>query len=481
MGGTVAEPKKLKWNEHPTEDDIKYRGKLSYRHFKIIGWALFVLRMLQPLLKLGISFDPTLAESFGAFLNIVDFIAPLSVVFLLMASFAQLLIEENYAKQMLIYGGAALGIALLFELLYHRYLVGVVDAFVGDRFMSLDICNWIFSMANPMGFVAFNIFLDLFLTTCVVFFLNYTPQKYFQGDKLKFFRALVAIPIIYEFVSMALKVMANSGDFALPITIFPFLTAKPPMMFFVFLVFVIYMKTRESRFCKAGRTHEEYVAYLDTNRSRFDFAKFTAIVCLIAGIIDFGIILFAIISEATAGPVSFSALTPEDKDLYILHLTYKYNNAGFGGAADLIIFAPIMLLFDYTRTYENKTIEMVIPLGAFIVIAFIYLEGILFGIGGIAPMVNSAIEPLVAELEPFLNDPAIQKSIEDGTFDYESFLFALMVGGDATNLEVNPSGTSSAAALTETTSAASATEGTSSSEDTPTEGASSEVKLAPAA
>lgn len=28
---------RVKWNQHAIEDDIKYRGPLSYRHFKIIG------------------------------------------------------------------------------------------------------------------------------------------------------------------------------------------------------------------------------------------------------------------------------------------------------------------------------------------------------------------------------------------------------------------------------------------------------------
>ena len=478
----MAEAKRLKWNEHPIEDDIKYRGKLSYRHFKIIGWALFVLKMLTPLLKLAITFAPNMADAITLPLNIIDFVAPLSVFFLLMASFAQLLTKGNYAKQMLINGGSALGIALLFELLYHRYMVGAVDAFVGDRLVSLDICNWVFSMANPMGFATFNIFLDLFLTTCVVFFLNYTPQKYFQGDKLKFFRAMVALPIIYEFVSIALKVMANSGDFALPISIFPFLTAKPPMMFFVFLAVVIYMKTREGRFCKAGRTHEEYVAYLNTNRSRFDFAKFTAIMCLIAGLIDGGIALFAIISDFNSNAALLETMTPEAKDIFLTNIFYKYLNAGFGGAADLVTFAPVMLLFDYTRTYENTTVEMAIPLGAIVVLVFIYLEAFLFGIGAAATFVKGAIAPVIEQIEPILDDPEIMKQIEDGTLDVEALLAGLMGEEGMALLEGDTSGAaSSAAATTETTSSAESSTETTSSAPAPTEEASSEVELAQAA
>ena len=49
FGGTMAEKApKLKWNQHAEGDDVSYLGPLSYRHFKIIGWLLLVIKLLLP-------------------------------------------------------------------------------------------------------------------------------------------------------------------------------------------------------------------------------------------------------------------------------------------------------------------------------------------------------------------------------------------------------------------------------------------------
>ena len=46
-------------------------------------------------------------------LSIMEFIAPLSVFFLLMASLSQLLVAKNYKQQMISNGGAALAIIVV--------------------------------------------------------------------------------------------------------------------------------------------------------------------------------------------------------------------------------------------------------------------------------------------------------------------------------------------------------------------------------
>ncbi len=47
---------------------------------------------------------------------------------------------------------------------------------------------------------------------------------------------------------------------------------------------------------------------------------------------------------------------------------------GIGGSSALVLAAPIMLLFSYTRTHKNTRIEMFIPILAIIVLIFVYLE-----------------------------------------------------------------------------------------------------------
>ncbi|MGX8685909.1 MAG: hypothetical protein ACSW73_03695, partial [Spirochaetales bacterium] len=48
---------------------------------------------------------------------------------------------------------------------------------------------------------------------------------------------------------------------------------------------------------------------------------------------------------------------------------------GVGGASQLIFFAPIMLLFSYTRKHDNKIIDTLIPVLAIVLILIVYLQG----------------------------------------------------------------------------------------------------------
>jgi hypothetical protein len=311
---------------------------------------------------------------------------------------SQLISKGDYTKQMLINGGAALGVISVYELIYHRYIVGTVNAFVGNRQATLAMINEVFSAANPAGFIAFNVFLDLFLCTTVMFFLNYRPKRFFVGDRLKWFRCLTVLPVLYELACLWVKLLANSGDFFMPLTVFPFLTAKPPMMFFVFCAMVVYQTTREARFCKNGRTHEEYVAFIGTSEDCWQFARFSAIVCAIAGILDLIIVLVAFFGDISTHAELVTSLADDQFDLYATEVISKYMNAGFGGAADLLFFAPIMLLFNYRKTYRNTTFELAIPLVSLALLLVAYLEAGLMGAEMLAFMLNTEIMPQVGEL-----------------------------------------------------------------------------------
>jgi hypothetical protein len=406
MSGNVA---KVAWNQHPLKDDIAYRGPLSYRHFKVIGWLLFVTSMLIPALKLAASMDSGLEQMLVVPLGIMESVAPLSVTFLLVADFSRLLVEKDYQKQMLINGGAALGLIVVTEALYHRYVVGSVDAFVQNRSETLGMCDAVFSSLNPSGFIAFNVFVDLFLCTCVMFFLNYEPTKYLTGENRKWFRSLVILPVVFELGCLWLKLAASSGSFHVPISVFPFLTTKPPMMFFAFCALIFYEARHEEHFCAGGRTHEEYVAYLGTNRNSWQFAKVATVVFLVAGLIDTIAVASTLQGDWDANIRYVRTLSKADQLQWYYSLVDKYVNAGFGGAADLVFFAPLMLLFNYMKTYKNTAVELAIPVVAITVLLILYLEGALFAIGEIGRFTR---EEVIGTAEQQLK-PTITQFIQD--------------------------------------------------------------------
>lgn len=57
-----AEKRRRKLHETELQNDIKYRGPLSYQHFQIFGWLCIVLSVVVIMLKLGGKADEGLAR-----------------------------------------------------------------------------------------------------------------------------------------------------------------------------------------------------------------------------------------------------------------------------------------------------------------------------------------------------------------------------------------------------------------------------------
>ena len=197
--------------------------------------------------------------------------------------------------------------------------------------------------------------------------MNYRPKRLFTGRLLGVFRAFAVLPIAYEIASILLKTLAVEGKVALPLIVFPFLTVKPPMTFLVFVVLALFIKNRERIFRKNGKTHEDYQAFLRTNRNSFQFSRFTAIILAAAGILDIVamFVVSAILSRHTAEGAEL------DMGFFLSHV----NALGLGDSVLLLLLSPLMLLFSYTRTHKNKTLDTFIPFAGIALIVLVYIEG----------------------------------------------------------------------------------------------------------
>ena len=149
------------------------------------------------------------------------------------------------------------------------------------------------------------------------------------------------------------------------------LTVKPPMTFVVFVLLATHMKTRELRFCRHGRTHEEYQAFLQTNRNSKQFSVYLAVVLAIAAVLDFIMMIIMIFLAAPNADALASAETEE-----VMRLAQVALDVGFGGSIMLIVVAPIMLLYSYSRIPKNKKISTLIPVAGIALIILIIIEGI---------------------------------------------------------------------------------------------------------
>jgi len=367
--------------EYTPENDIKYRGPLSYRMLKIVGWIALAFSQYLLLAKLQnsvLKIDEPIA--FGNTINgiIVDLALPL----LLFGNFALLLNGQNkFRTHFLINGGASLAFIIVYFIVYQRYVIGFASVFTDTRAGAITSVDKLFYLLNATyenfyGFVAFNIFIDMFLCTLGWFFIVYTPKKWFKGKKIYIFRSFVLIPLIYEIVCIVLKIrIASFPTELLPVASFPFLTTKPPLVFILFMALGIYIKIRERKFLKTGKTKEDYQAFLKTNKNSLDIMLFAIVAMLIIIVIDEFLLKDLIVPRIVA---SNRGIIPEEyASAYEFLIAPAVSACGIGDMKNMLLFTPLLLLYSYTRTHKHTIIDAGITVLGIAGIALIYLDGIM--------------------------------------------------------------------------------------------------------
>ena len=371
--------RRRKIDEYTLENDIKYRGPLSYRWLRILAWLFLIISQIGVLLALGSKLDSGLANKVGDLPDLMSGAKDIMMPLFLVATFATILNGSRTFKSMLIvYGGGAIIFYILFILFHERYVAGLIAwAMQIDRSAAVELIDGLLSMVKS-GYLAFNIFIDLFLVTLLTFFLVYKPKKIFVGKKLVWFRFFAIIPIAYEVASFTLKMLGALGTMTVSPYLFALLTTKPPMTFIVFLGIAIFIKVRGRIYKKRGKTPEQYSEFLKTKANSWQFSKYLALFMFIAGIIDLIIHIILL--------VGFAAIAigiEEDADTIAQVLTYvsaAMTKAGIGESYPLIVASPIILFFSYTRTHKNTRFDMFIPILAIIALIFVYLEAMMIAI-----------------------------------------------------------------------------------------------------
>ena len=367
---TMKATRRRKFYEHDASNDIRYRAPISYQGFQVLGWLCIVMGVVVVMMRLSIKVNPEMKERLDWIGRFLVYIPPLSLPFLLIANFSRILSnEEGYKKQLLRNGLATLGIFVAFNAFFYRYIVGSVQKICIQPEQAMPMLSDMVLLMTNNGFMAFNIFVDLFLCTLFMFFMNYHPTKFFTGGKLYLFRAFAILPIAYEVACIMLKAACADLRLQLPIWSFPLLTVKPPMTFFVFVVMATFIKTRQLRYCRHGRTNEEYEVFLQTNRNSMHFSIFLTVLLAVAAVADFAIMLLMMVKQA-------GSLEALDEIMTTAEAFYPVAIAvGFGKSWPLILVAPIMMLYSYNRRPKNPKFSMLIPVGAIALIVLVVSQG----------------------------------------------------------------------------------------------------------
>ncbi len=360
--------RKRRINEITPENDIRFRGPLSYRHLRILGWLAIAVLVACFFINLAVRYNPALQGHYGRTLMVLDTISSLAVPLFLLANFAVILNAQGGYKRLIIqYGAIVAVIFVAFLLIYFRYYMGLMEVWVGDE-AEIQAVSAEMTKSNVL---ACNLFLDLLLCTLLMYFLNGRPKRFFAGKKMIIFRLFALLPIIYEAVCIAVKLMSAQGKLEIPVWCYPLLTTKPPVTFLVFVVLALFLKLRERKFLRYGGTYEEYQAFLKTNVNSLQFSGFTAIVMVIAAILDFVILIVLLIGLNYDVIISEAANTNAVLEASLLAINGK---TGFGDAVGLIMLAPILPFFSYTKTHKNGLVDLAIPALGVVLTVLVGLE-----------------------------------------------------------------------------------------------------------
>lgn len=391
----MEKKKRTKMYEHTAENDLRYRGPLGPLSFQVLGWICIVISLVVTLIKIGSKFDPSVGEMFGGVSNTLGIVACCSLPFLLMASFAKILNAKNGYKSLLLSnGGAALGIIAATFLFGGRYFIGTLEQLVVQREEVLPMIDALFRTFVPSGYVAYNLFIDLFMCTLTMYFLNVRPKRVFTGKKVLILRFCVIIPIAYEAVSLWLKILSVQGKIVLPLWCCSLLTVKPPMMVLLFFAMAFVVKIRERRFCSHGRTPEEYQEFMQSNRNSFGLSVRLCILMVVFTMLD--LVLTSILSYIQADAMGAVTDAGNIEEEALIKAAGMALEVGFGQSLPMILVAPLMLLFSYNREPKNKMIGMLLPVAAIFIMILITFEAIRFGVGEMMASQKIDLEELEA-------------------------------------------------------------------------------------
>ena len=366
------------------DNDIKFKGPFSYRHFRMFGWVALTIGVISSVISVVImlallieKITPEAAQGMTTFANVLSMFSALPLPLFLIANFAVILQKKNQYKKLIItYGGILLAIYVGVIVVYYHYIISLIAKFNQVGFW--DARQQVQGMlAGSERDLIVNVFVDLFNCVLIMFFIDYTPKKYFQGKKIILFRLLVILPIVYEIMSavfsglLEISSTIEGFEFTLPLEILPLLGKKPIGMIVGFIIICIYLKLRYKRYLKKGGTPEGYALFEETNRNSFKVSRNMSIIFLVVAIVDIILLgVTAVISYALAEDV------PEVANRYL----EMFSAFTIGKSVCLLLVIPLLLLFSYKKVHAKPELDKLVPIGGIILLVFAAFETAFLGL-----------------------------------------------------------------------------------------------------
>ena len=412
---SFEKPKKEKYlrlKYRTKENDIRYKGPLSYRSLRMLGWFFLSFAPISMLLGFMVIFDPYNAQSYTDAQGILGLFSPLPLALFMLANFGIILRNrKNFKYLFIFYGGVMAMMYIVANLIVLHYVYGLLRTInSGVSFQAVALLVGMFlSKLGTSGYM-FNLFVDLFLCVLTVYFMFYVPKnKVFAGKKVIFFRMMVIIPVAYEVASLVLKHYALIGEIIIPSYFFFLLTSKPPLTFAAFFIITLIVKIREYTFLKKYDFNYELLEeHNSTNAHSLRTSISIAIVFNIIFYIDIiALIIYCGVQYMRLGGTQEALQTA-------LNLG---QGIGLGGSVSLGFIAPLALLYSYTRVHKSKKIDSFLPFIGIAFIIFVFIEGMYLGLRFAIPEWKKTIAQWLE---------AAEQQMQENEFDFEGLERALL-------------------------------------------------------
>jgi len=351
--------KKTWWPIRHTADthgDIRYQGPLSYRIIKILGWLCVLVSTVVGLLSLTMKISPEMEKGLRSLWQTLYYVSSLALPLLVIQGISRIMRGRGeYWQQLLTYGGFACCIIAIYGIIYQSTVLRLIDTLFLEPKMALPIIEKYIEGFGEKGFINFNIFVDIFLCFLIFFFLTVQPKRVFTGKWVLILRFLTILPVGWVIACMILKGQGVAGKAVLPFWLFPFLTTRPLPVYLLFL-FLSFQVRKENLFSYSNISDD--LITLPPRRRSFRFAVLLAVSLAAAGILDY-LLQFVAAKFFLHAPESVAAADAFDWGMRAAM------NIGLGGdSLALLILAPVMLLYSFTRVPKWRYTSILVPLAA---------------------------------------------------------------------------------------------------------------------
>jgi len=352
--------KKKSLFERTPLNDIKYRGPISIRGLRIIAWVAIVLDTFA--MTLGVMHNVGIVgynhpKVLNFFVDTLSIVGGIAIPGFMLAKFSMILQKkEGFKKMVITYFLMAMGVAFVFLFFFFHY--GVNACMVLKECSRAEAIKTIDGMLEKIAKnkLCFNVFIDMFLWSSYFAIINYRIKEPKIWKKIcKYLLAL--LPIVYAIGAFVIKINVGTGKIGFEAELIPFLPTTSPVVFLSFIVISFFISRQKKHYEYINGTTEGFEEFKNTNAHSLAVSKIIAKAFALAGFIDIIItVIIAIVFQDT------------EMSTKIIKLT------GVSSGSVFIFYAPLILLFSYSKPYENDKLDLLVPVIGIVAIVFMVIE-----------------------------------------------------------------------------------------------------------